>query len=344
MRKTILELSALPAISGGEHTVRQYLMERLKDASAVREMRVDRMGNLFVELAGEKPAPNRVMFAAHMDEVGAIVTGITENGYLRFATVGGILPEILFSSRVTVNGHVGVIGGKAVHQCSGEEKKKVPSQKTMLIDIGATNREEAEACVHVGDAVIFAGAPAMLGEGRFLAKALDDRAGCAILLALAHTKPQYDVTLVFTVQEEVGLRGAGPATFAVQPDIAVAVDATTAADCMGASEDKQASCIGSGGVVLFMDRRTMYDKALFDGIFRLAAEHHIAAQPKTVVAGGNDAGAMQTAGAGARVAAVSVPCRYIHSPSCVLDDRDVQEAYRLLEVMMNTLPAWDDAR
>lgn len=344
MRKTILELSALPGIGGSERTVRQYLMEHLKDAPAVREMRVDRMGNLFVELAGEQPAPNRVMFAAHMDEVGGIVTGVTEGGYLRFDTVGGILPEILFSSRVTVNGHVGVIGGKAVHQCSGKEKKKIPTKDKMLIDIGAASREEAEVCVHVGDAVIFADAPATLGESRFLAKALDDRAGCAMLLALAHTKPKYDVTLVFTVQEEVGLRGAGPATFAVQPDIAVAVDATTAADCMDASEDKRVCRMGGGGVVSFMDRRTMYDKVLFDKIFRLAAEHHIAAQTKTVIAGGNDAGAMQTAGAGARVAAVSLPCRYLHTPSCVLDDYDVQETYRLLEVMMNTLPAWDGAR
>lgn len=341
MRKTVLELCALSGISGREGAVRAYLEEKLKDAPAVREVRTDRLGNLIVELRGKQRAPHKVLLAAHMDEVGGIVTGITDDGYLRFAAVGGIAPEVLFARRVSVNGHIGVIGGKATHQCKGDEKTKAPAIEALRIDIGATSREEAQTVVYIGDTVVFADRDCTLGGERFLAKGLDDRAGCALLLALAHTQPEYDVTIAFTVQEEVGTRGAACAAFAVQPDIAVAVDATTASDIMGTPEEKQVCRVGGGAVVSFMDRRTVYDKPLYDEIFRLARANGIAAQPKTVIAGGNDAGAMQAAGEGARVAAVSLPCRYIHSPACCLDDDDLRQTYRLLEVMMNTLPMWD---
>lgn len=343
MRKTVWELCAVSGISGREGAVRAYVENTLKKSPAVCAMSTDRLGNLIVELRGKKRAPHTVLFAAHMDEVGGIVTGITEEGYLRFATVGGIAPEVLFARRVSVNGHCGVIGGKATHQCRGDEKTNVPAVDALRIDIGAVSREEAEAVIGVGDAVVFAEEPTALGGERFLAKALDDRAGCALLLALARTQPAYDVTLVFTVQEEVGSRGAGCAAFAVRPDIAVAVDSTTASDVMGTPTDKQVCRVGGGAVVSFMDRCTVYDKPLFDEIFRLAEEHGITAQPKTLVAGGNDAGSMQVAGEGARVAAVSLPCRYIHSPRCLLDEEDLRQTYRLLEVMMNTLPAWDGA-
>lgn len=343
MRKTVLELCSLPGVSGRESAVRAYLQKKLKDAPAVREMRADRMGNLIVELRGKQRAPHKVLFAAHMDEVGGIVTGITDDGYLHFAAVGGIMPEVLFARRVFVNGHVGVIGGKATHQCKGDEKTKVPAIGTLGIDIGATSRAEAEEVVRIGDAVLFADGVTELGGERFLAKALDDRAGCALLLMLAQTEPTYDVTIAFTVQEEVGTRGAGCVAFAVQPEIAVAVDSTTASDILGVPEEKQVCRVGGGAVVSFMDRATVYDKPLYDEIFRLAKVNGIAAQPKTCVSGGNDARSLQTAAEGAHVAAVSLPCRYIHSARCFLDEEDLRQTYRLLEAMMNTLPAWDGA-
>jgi endoglucanase len=213
----------------------------------------------------------------------------------------------------------------------------------MLIDIGASSKDEAESVCCVGDAVCFAETAASLGNECFMAKALDDRAGCAILLKLALTQPEYDVTLAFTVREEIGHGGANTAAFIVKPDIAVAIDATTASDIMEVPTAKQVCRQGAGGVISFMDRATMYDKALYDEIFRLATERGIAVQSKRMVSGGNDAAALQTAGEGARVAAVSLPCRYIHSPLCMLDDSDVRETYRLLEAMMNTLPVWDGA-
>lgn len=343
MRDGILQLCALPGISGRENAVRDALQEKLGSLPTVRNVHTDRLGNLIVELQGRHRAPHKVLFAAHMDEVGGVVTGITEDGYLRFATVGGIRPEVLFARRVTVNGYVGVIGGKATHQCHGEEKTKIPPIDSLRIDMGASSREEAETVARIGDAVLFAEEATALGDHRFLAKALDDRAGCALLLALAQTQPEYDVTLAFTVQEEVGSRGAACAAFSVQPEIAVAVETTTASDIFGTPGEKQVCRVGGGAVLSFMDRGTVYDKPLYDELFRLAEKHGIGVQPKTVIAGGNDASSLQKAAAGARVAAVSLPCRYIHSPRCELDEKDVQEAYRLLRVMADSLPAWDGA-
>lgn len=341
MINTMKELCALPGISGREHLVREYITARLKNAPAVSDIRIDRMGNCIVSLKGRKPAPKKVLFAAHMDEVGGIVTGITDDGYMHFDTVGGITPDVLFSRQVWVNGHAGVIGGKAVHQCSGEEKTKIPSIDRMLIDIGAHSKDEAKAVAKEGDAITFTASCFPLFNDVFCAKALDDRAGCALLLKLAHTKPEYDVTLVFTVQEEIGLRGAVTAAYATEPEIAVVVDSTTAADSVGVPPEKQVCRIGEGPVVSFMDRQTMYDWGLYAFIRDLANKNGIPTQTKTMVAGGNDAGAFQRAKQGAYVAAVSLPCRYIHSPSCVLKEQDITNTYRLLELLLYTLPVWE---
>lgn len=336
--RTITDLNG---ISGYEQTVRKYICEQLKEAPAVESVTVDRMGNCYVRLKGNKPAPHGVVIAAHMDEVGGIVTGITEDGYLRFDTVGGIVPAVLYARRVSVNGCTGVIGGKPIHLCKDKERETVPVISDMRIDIGADTREEAKQYVRLGDPIHFVSEYTPLGDRLFKAKALDDRAGCAMLLELAKTQPEYDVTLAFTVQEEVGLRGATVAGNVLQPEYTVVVDATTAADTAGVPEEKQVCKVGGGPVVSFMDRRTFYDQKLYTHIRALADEQGIPAQTKTIVAGGNDAGAFQTAGAGSRVAAISLPCRYIHSPSCVLAHEDVEATVRLLKLLMNTLPAWD---
>ena len=162
-----------------------------------------------------------------------------------------------------------------------------------------------------------------------------------MLLELAKTVPEYDVTIAFTTQEEVGLRGAAVVGNTLQCEYSVVVDATTAADTAGVPGDKQVCNVSGGPVVSFMDRRTVYDKALYAHIRKLAEDNAIPAQTKTMVAGGNDAGSFQTAGIGSRVAAVSLPCRYIHSPSCVLSHEDVDNTLKLLSLIMNTLPVWD---
>ncbi len=332
------ELSDLDGISGREETVREYILKELATSPAAYTYTVDPAGNLLVKVIGAARAVHQTVFAAHMDEVGLIVTGITDEGYLRFDTVGGIVDAVLYGRRVRINGHPGVIAGKAIHLCKEEEANKAPSPDKLLIDLGVTNKDEAADIASPGDMVTFDTAYGEMGPHRVCGKALDDRAGCALLLELVRDIPPYDLTLAFTTQEEVGLRGAGVAGFTLQPDYAVIVDATTAADIAGSSPDTEVCHQTGGAVVSFMDRRTLYPRDLYDRIMALAAARGIPAQPKSKVAGGNDAGAFQTAGAGTRVAAVSLPCRYIHSPCCVLHKEDVTATAALLKALAEELP------
>ena len=209
--------------------------------------------------------------------------------------------------------------------------------------IGAKSKEEAKKRVSIGDYAAFDTEFSGFGTEKIKAKALDDRIGCMLLIEALKKGCREDLYACFTVQEEVGLRGAAVAGNTLQCEYSVVVDATTAADTAGVPTDKQVCCVGGGPVVSFMDRRTVYDKELYTHIRRLAEENDIPVQTKTMVAGGNDAGSFQPAGIGSRVAAVSLPCRYIHSPSCVLAHKDVDHTLQLLSLLMNTLPAWDSA-
>lgn len=337
-REQLKTLCALEGISGREQAVRAYLQQQLRDLPAVESMTVDPLGNLIVRVKGQQHAARSVLFSAHMDEVGLIVTDVTDDGYLAVAAVGGVDEAVVFGHAVRVNGHVGVIGGKAIHQCEGDDRKKVPSIDAMLVDIGAADREQALAIAQPGDAVLFDSEWTELGDDLCKAKALDDRAGCLLLLELIRRQPKYDMTVSFVTQEEIGLRGATVAGYTVQPDIAVVVETTTAADLAGVSGARQVCRVGAGPVVSFMDRRTLYDDELYHRIRSLGDEAGIPTQTKTMVAGGNDAGALQQAAGGVRVAAVSLPCRYLHSPACVLSWKDMQDTAALLTLLADTLP------
>ena len=335
MLQTLQALCELDGVSGRENAVREHIENALRGIAHVDEMRVDAMGNLLVHLKGKKTAGKTLMLAAHMDEVGVIATGATEDGFVRFTTVGGIDKAVLFGHRVRFADRIGVIGGKAVHMCKGDEKDKIP-EGDLLIDIGASSKEEALKAVHYGDTGVFDSAFYPIGN-LVKGRAIDDRAGCAVLLEIAKEQPEADVWLAFTVQEEIGLRGAGGAAFAITPDVGVVIDATTAADTVGVAPEKQVCHVGGGAVVSFMDRRTLYDKELYELVMKTAQDIGVKAQPKTVVAGGNDAGAIQSAAGGARVAAVSLPCRYIHSPSCVASMEDLQAVYTLVKALIGRL-------
>ncbi len=328
MLTMLRELCGLDGVSGSEGAVRAYICDALHASPFVERVEVDALGNVLAFLPGRSKASVKMMIAAHMDEVGVIATGVTEEGFVRFATVGGIDKAVLFGHRVRFGDVIGVIGGKAIHMCKGDEKESIP-EGDLLIDIGAASKEEALSKVTYGDTAVFDSDFYEIGH-LVKGRAIDDRAGCAVLLNLARSKPACDVWLAFTVQEEVGLRGAKTAAFALDPDIGIVIDATTAADTVGVPLDKQVCKVGGGAVVSFMDRRTLYDKALYDEIMALSAERGIAAQPKLMVAGGNDAGAIQTAARGARVAAISLPCRYIHSPSCMASPDDLQAVHDLV--------------
>ncbi len=337
MKQHLKELCELPGTSGREEAVRNYILSQLNTFPSKKEITVDPLGNIICSVQGKQRSLKKVMFSAHMDEIGLIITDITDNGYLRFATVGGIDDAVLCGRRVKIGDIVGVIGCKAIHLCDKEEAKKQPKATQLLIDIGVETAEKAKKVVKPGDTAVF--------DTRFcemqdliMAKALDDRAGCALLLELAKETPPYDITLVFTVQEEVGLRGAGPAAFTVQPDIAVIVETTTAADIADVSGDKKVCMVGKGPVVSFMDKATLYDSELYAKIREIADTHHIPNQTKTLISGGNDAGAIQRSGFGTRVASVSLPCRYIHSPSCVLSFKDMESTQKLLLRLIEVLP------
>ena len=337
MMTHLKKLCSLEGVSGRAPPVREYILRVLQQSPANMSVRVDPRGNVLAHVKGRERAKHTLLFAAHMDEVGFMITGVTPEGYLRFTTVGGIDPKVVYGRSVRVGGISGVIGGKATHLCCADEKKQVPKPSELLIDIGAASKEEAEALVHPGDTAVFAGEFSRLEGGLVKSRAIDDRAGCALLLDLAEQTPDYDMVLAFTVQEEVGLRGAKAAAFGVQPDIAVVVDATTAADTVGVAADKQVCRVGEGAVISFMDKRTLYDADLYARILEIAKKKNIRAQSKTMVAGGNDAGAIQLAGRGARVAAVSLPCRYLHSPACVVAKRDMEQTLALLQELARQL-------
>ncbi len=337
MKQTVKELCVLPGASGRESAVREYILKVLHSTNTEKDITVDRLGNVICVLKGRQSPAQRVMFCAHMDEVALIITHITDDGYLRFATVGGIEPAVLCGRRVKIGDATGVIGCKAVHLCDKEEAKKQPKVDTLMIDIGVNTAAQAKELVKQGDIAVF-DADFVEMQDLIMAKALDDRAGCALLLELAKETPPYDITLVFTVQEEVGARGAATATFAVTPDIAVIVETTTAADIADVVGDKRVCGVGDGPVVSFMDKGTVYDHELYTAIRALADEKGIPNQTKRVVAGGNDAKNVQRTATGVRVAAVSLPCRYLHSASCVLSFEDMQHTFALLKELTGVLP------
>lgn len=338
MNKQLLaDLCAIDGVSGHEKAVRDYILSKLAESTTPMEIHTDNMGNVIVHLIGKEKAATVVQFDAHMDEVGFIVTGIGEDGFLRFDTVGGIDSRALYGHRVRIGAQRGVIGGKAGHQCSPDETKKVPSVDHLTIDIGAEDKETAEKLVKIGDCGTFDNTLTWIGDDHFLGKAVDDRVGCMLLLELAKQQPERDIWLSFSVQEEIGLRGAGIATEAIHPDYAVAIDATTAADVAGNSPDQSVCFVGQGAVVSFADRATLYDPELYQCIRRLADEKAIPTQTKNMVAGGNNAGAMQGRHTGVKMTAVSLPCRYIHSSACMGRMQDVQAMYDLLQLLAEEL-------
>lgn len=324
---TLKQLCLLPGVSGREEKVRAFIAER---AGRYGECRTDALGNLIVTRRGRKRPVVPVMLDAHMDEVGFIITGVTEEGYLRFAPVGGIDPAVVIARRVTLeSGLTGVINAKPVHLMEADERKKIPKMSDLLIDIGAADKAEAEKHVHPGDTAVFDSGFALFGNGLIRARALDDRAGCAILLRLLEEEPAYDLTFTFTVQEEVGLRGAKVAAFGVTPGAAIVLESTTAADLAGVSEDKRVCALGKGPAVSFMDGATLYDGAYYRAALELGERLGISCQPKAAVTGGNNAGAIHQAGKGVRTLALSIPCRYLHSPWCVAAQADIEAAAAL---------------
>lgn len=326
------DLCMLNGISGREDSVRDYIISALpKDVS----YKTDNLGNLIVKKKGKSSSKNKVMLSAHMDEVGFIVTYITNEGYLKFSTVGGIDERVIFGRSVTVgNGIHGVIGSKAFHQLNSDERMKIPKTEDMYIDIGASSKKDAETRVMIGDSAYFNSPYVEFGNGFIKSKAIDDRAGCQILLDILNSEISNDITACFLVQEEIGTRGAMTAAYSVAPDYAIVLESTTAQDIADVPEHKKVCSLGGGAVVSFMDRGTVYDMTLYRRAFEIAGEKSIPVQTKTVVAGGNDAAAIHKSAAGVKTITLSVPTRYIHSPSCVAKTDDITSVKALATALI----------
>lgn len=332
------ELCNLCAVSGDEGAVRDYVCRALEGNPTV-SWQIDPLGNLLVEKKGAQRAPHHLMVSAHMDEVGLIVTHVQDGGLLEIAAVGGVDASVVIGRQFLVGKqHIpGIVGTKPVHLLSKEQRSQLPTFDGLVLDIGASSAEEARKLAPEGTCAYFCPDFRTLGDGRVCSKAIDDRAGCALLLGLLEQELPYDITAAFLVQEEIGLRGATAAAYTVAPEFALVLEATTAADIVGASGGERVCTLGGGPVISFMDRSTMYDKGMYQEAFALCQAQGIPCQTKTRIAGGNDSGAIHVSRGGVRTLAVSLPCRYLHSPSCVADLADLDAFAAFLPQMIQKL-------
>lgn len=332
------ELTQLRGISGCEDEVREYLIKKIRGHCDRYE--VDNMGNLIVHKKGKRTGDKKVLFSAHMDEVGFIVTHVTKEGMLHFATVGGVTPAVTAGRPVLIgkNAVPGVIGTRPVHLITEEERKEYAKTEDMRIDIGAKDKEEALSLVSPGDQATFIGPWRELGDRSVLAKAIDDRAGCALLLEMIQGELEYDCTFAFVVQEETGCAGSKAVAFSQRPDIAVVVESTTAGDLPSAPEGRQVCRVGAGPVISFMDKGTIYPWDLYQRAGKIAEENGIPWQTKEGVFGGNDARSYASTAAGAKTLAVSLPVRYLHAANTLANKADMENAKKLLALLAKELP------
>ena len=300
-------LPASPSVSGREQGVRELIKEKM--APLCDRVEVDAMGNLLCFKKGNGAAPRCVLLAAHMDEIGFIVNFIEDSGFLRVAPIGGIDYTAAVGSLVVFEN-----GTKGVLVCESDRKSgEVPKADKCYVDIGAKNRREAEKRLKIGDCCALVPTLTRLMGDRVTGRPLDDRIGCAVMLDIARrlTAPADDIYYVFSVQEEVGCRGAKPAAFAVSPDLALIFDVTGTGDTVGAAP--MAVKLGGGAAVKIKDKSVICDAALVEELLAVAKAHKIAAQCEILTYGGTDTSAVQMTGLGCRAGAISIPCRYIHT-------------------------------
>ncbi len=321
---------------GHEEQVRNLL--RPEVTPLADEIRTDAMGNLIAVRKGPKGNPH-VMLAAHMDEVCLMVTSIEKNGMLRFRPVGGIDPRVLVAKSVAVGSKqiAGVIGAKPIHQQQASERERPMPVDQLYIDLGCTSRDDAGRLVNIGDYAYFTTKYEQLNGQLSKGKAFDDRAGCSMLLDLLRRDHNVAISAAFTVQEEVGLRGAATAAYDIQPDLAVALEATAAADTPGAPDHKHATTLGGGPCLTFMDRSVIPNPKLVRRLQTLAQQHGIPFQMRRNTAGGTDAGSISLSRTGVPSAVLALPCRYIHSPVSLLSRADYHHAVELMSAFLHSL-------
>ena len=339
MNDLLKQLTEVAGVSGDENDVRRMIRDLIADH--VDEWSVDTMGNLLATRRGTGQYDLRVLVDAHMDEVGLIVTDIDSSGMLSFVSIGGFDDRALLGKivRVGPNGVVGVIGARAVHLLKAGEMSKVVRQDAMRIDIGARSKESAGGKVKVGDRAAFVTEYEELEGGRAaIGKAFDNRAGCAALIELLRgERYPFDIIAAFSVQEEVGLRGARVASAGVRPDVALVLECTPAYDQPKEGDVSSNVVMGKGVSVYVLDAGTIQDPRLVAHIMATADAHGIPYQVRQPGGGGTNTGAIQRAGAGIPAATLAVPGRYAHTPSLMISLDDYENMIRLADAVLRGL-------
>jgi endoglucanase len=334
----LARLSEAAGVSGNEKPVRQLLAAAVKGRAD--ELSSDAMGNLIAhKAAAAGGSPDfRVMVAAHMDEVGLMVTDFDSDGSLKFEAVGGVDARVLVGQRVRVGGGgtPGVIGLKPVHLTDANERSRVPTIASLRIDTGADSKEAAQKSARRGDYVVFDTTVTDLGP-TLLGKAFDDRAGCALLVELLADRYPFDLSAVFTVQEEVGVRGARVAAYNLAPHCALVLECGTTDDTPKEKDDTPVMRLGQGPAITVMDRSLIADRRMVRLLVATAEAEGIPYQIRAPKGGGTDAGRIHLAREGIPSAVVSMPCRYLHSPHSLLSKADFQHAFALVRAALHRL-------
>lgn len=338
MNDLLKQLTEAVGVSGDEKEVRLLIRNLIKEH--VDEWRVDAMGNLIaLQRSQENSNGLRVMVDAHMDEVGLMIVEIDSNGTLRFSGVGGFDDRALLGKVVQVgrNKLTGVIGARPIHLLKAGERDNVVKMDSMRIDIGAKDKDDANGKVKIGDRAAFVTPYEELGTTA-IGKAFDNRAGCAALIELLRKGPYpFDLYACFTVQEEVGLRGAGVAAYGVKPDVALVLECTPAYDLPNKRDVSPNVALGKGPSIYVMDSTAIQDPRLVSHITRTAAANNIPFQIRQPGGGGTDTGAIQRANSGTPAATIAIPGRYAHTPTMMISLDDYQNVVRLAEAVLRGL-------
>lgn len=327
------QLCELDAVSGCEDRAAEWILAHLpQDCKAHRDVR----GNLICEKKGRKTPKNKLMFTAHMDEPGFIITYIEESGLLRFSPMGDIDTRMVVGKAVRLeSGKEGVVGAKPIHLQTAEEREQVLKFSNLYIDIGASSREEAEKFAELGDFAVWRSQFTEMGN-KIRAKALGSRVGCLLLLSMLHQELEYDITAVFAVQHEIG-GGAGNAAYEVKPDIAVSIDCAAAGDVPGVGAGKKISSLGKGPVLSFQNKGVFTDRELFAAAKEVCAQQGIEYQIKDQVTESTDANVLSKTAGGCRVLPVGVSVRYAVSPNPVFSPSDLEPTQKLLAALVERL-------
>ncbi len=338
----LAEICEVAGTSGFEQRVREIVLREV--TSLVDEVTIDNMGNVTAIKKG-KDSSKKVMIGAHMDEIGFIVTHIDKDGFVRFHTLGGFDPKTLTAQRVIVHGKkdlIGVMGSKPIHVMTPEERNKVPKTTDYFIDMGMP-KEEVEKYIKVGDPITRDRQLIEMGDC-VNCKSIDNRVAVFILIEMFRElkDPAHDVYGVFTVQEEVGIRGATVAAQHIQPDFGFGLDTTIAFDVPGAAEHEKVTQLGKGVAIKIMDSRTICDYRMVQFMKDVADKNEITWQPEILTAGGTDTMAIQQMTAGGSIAgAISIPTRHIHQVIEMAHKQDIRSSIDLLGKCLENLDQHD---